>query len=158
MRSLPVTFIEYPRHLPRAHASLFQQNQQVVEQVCRLLGKPLAFERRHDDFDRLLADLLGSISRAAREKLRRVRALRHLPATFVYRPYKPRERPAKVRRFLIRPRQRCKEATPLTRVAGRSRRLDPVKQRVAVAVQTDLYYVLSVAACLSLAPELSAGA
>src|SRR4051812_12678992 len=43
-------------------------------------------------------------------------------------------------------------------MAGRSRRLYPVEQRVAVAIEANLDYFLRVATRRSLVPELSAGA
>src|SRR5918998_3040508 len=129
----------------------------MVEQVRRLLGEPLAFERRHHYFDRLLANLLCGIPHATREELRRVRALRHLPAALVYRPGEPCERPAEVRRLLGRAHQGLEETTPLAGVTGRPRRVHPVEQRVTVAIETYLDHPLGVAARLSLAPELVPG-
>src|SRR5215210_3387116 len=158
VRLLPVAFIEYARHLSHAHATLLQQDQEMVEKIRRLLGEPVVLERRHDDLDRLLADLLGCIPRAALEKLRRVGALRHLLVAPGYGPGEPREGPAEVRGLPIRACQRGKEATPLAGVAGRTRRLHPVEQRVTVAIEANLDHFLRVATRRSLAPELATGA
>jgi hypothetical protein len=43
-------------------------------------------------------------------------------------------------------------------VAGRPARLDPIEERVAIAIEADLDHPLGIAARCTLAPELAAGA
>src|SRR5919112_548323 len=116
----------------------------MVKEVRRLLSELLSLER-------LLADLLSGIPRPAIQELRRVGALRHLPAPPGYRPGEPREGPTEVRGLPIRVYKGGKKAAPLAGVARGSRRLNPVEQRVAVTVESYFDDCLGVAARLSLA-------
>src|SRR5215216_3594130 len=127
---LAVSITEYPRHLPDPHAPLFQEHQQMVDEVRGLLGEPLVSECRNDDLDRLLADLLGHALRPASEQLRRVRALRHLAVAACDGRGEPGHHRPEVHVSLgLDPltKSRREEAATLPRVTGRAAWEDPVK-------------------------------
>src|SRR5215208_7043877 len=158
-RFLPVPLIEHPRHLFNAYTALLKQDQEMVQEIRRLFSKSLIFEGGDHDLDCLFAHLLGSVTGAAPQELRRVGALRHLAVALGYRPGELREGSAEVRGFpVVFAVDGSEEAAILASVAGRPTGHDPVEQRIAVAVEADLDHSLGVAARRPLAPDLIAGA
>src|SRR5215210_6399012 len=61
VRFLPVALIQHPRHFFGPHATLLQQDEQMVQEVRGFLGESVVLEGGDDDLDGFLADLLGGV-------------------------------------------------------------------------------------------------
>src|SRR5215208_4772397 len=103
----------------------------MVDEVRRLLSKPLVPERRYHDLNRLLPHLLGQAFGPALDQGGRVRPLRHLPVTLRYRLRKLLHHNSEASLAVRDPDsfslQLGVEAALFAGVAGRPARLDPVE-------------------------------
>src|SRR3712207_5465363 len=148
--------MEHPRHLSDPDAPLLEQHQQMIQEVCRLLGEPLVPERRDYHLDSLLPYLLRHPRRPAPDEPCCVRPLGHLPVPLGYRSGELlQNRPEARRAAVLNPgaSQGSKKAAIFPGMAGRAARQDPVEEGVRVAVQPYLDSSLGVAARRSFAPE-----
>ena len=148
------------RPVQRDAASL-QQHQEMIEEIGRLGRETLVVlrVRRHHDLDRFLAHLLRDLRHSAVEQLGGVRPLGPLrrPWAMVRASRVSTCPPGSSPRAAAVGQPHGGEAGPGAGVAGRAGLLDPIQDRVAVAIQPDSRHALDVAGGLAFPPERLAG-